>query len=189
VLNEGSILDLDVKASELPPYFGVYVVLVNVVNTAITGVLRTLDVVVLVDLVAPLVFEAGLVELGTEAIEVRDLLENQPTTCDIVHPRQLHFRVPAELPEYRALALVALSYFDFRVSSPLTENRLKRVQNASMSGTPFIDDVKILRGRRTRTDTVASAVDARFRTAGIGTVLSLKLRHRRISFYLRIVGR
>ena len=62
MLNKSAVLNFDVKAGKRSSGVRVDVVLVYVMDSSITSVLRTLDVVVLVRVVPQLVIEPGFVE-------------------------------------------------------------------------------------------------------------------------------
>jgi hypothetical protein len=65
-----------------------------------------------------------------------------------------------KLVKYRPLALVPLGYGDAGATCSSSQNCLERVEDATVSGTPFVNDVQVLARRSVCAHLIASTVHA-----------------------------
>src|SRR5689334_15654480 len=68
MLHEGAVLNFDVKASKPPADVGLDIIFINIVYPAITRVFRSLNVIVLIELISSRVIEARSMKVVAEAV-------------------------------------------------------------------------------------------------------------------------
>jgi hypothetical protein len=107
------------------------------------------------------------VKRAAEGVQVLQSLEDQSAACYVVHASELHRGKSLELVKNRSLSLVALSDRNCCTSRSIAKDCLKRVQNASMRCSPFVNDVEVLCSLDALAHVLSGTIDPRLRAAGV----------------------
>ena len=97
-----------------------------------------LDIVVFVWLVSDFVGESGFVKFGSKLYQLFLVLKNQSASRNIVHADKLHPWLTGQLADNGVSAFMALSDRYVQATSSRSQNCLKRIENTSVSSTPFL---------------------------------------------------
>lgn len=159
------ILNLYQKTLESSACFRPDVVAINIVNPSIPTFLWSANVVVFGNSVSPIVPKARFVKIVSKIMQALDGREDQSTSSNVIHTRQLHFGKTLELAKYGRPSLVPLRHYDALVACPRSENGLKGIQYRSVCGSPFIYNLKIFVCSASISNICSSARDSRLRTA------------------------
>src|SRR6266567_4434661 len=146
VLYKCSILYFNVKAGQIFTSFGLDIVLVDVMNTAISCGSRGSYVVVLTRLITSFMVEFSLVKRFSEFSQVLDAFKYQPASGNVIHSRKLHSRKAPKFVEDCISSLVSLRYGDVCAFCSGPQDGLECIQNTSMSSTPLFYDLLGLLG-------------------------------------------
>jgi hypothetical protein len=80
-----------------------------------------------------------------EIVKLLVALENEATACHVVHAGKLHLWQSMKLVEYCPLPLVSLGNGYVCASRAEAQDRLERIQYASVCGPPLIDHREVVR--------------------------------------------
>ena len=101
-----------------------------------------------------------------KGVQLFQTLEDEATSCNVVHPGQVHAREAVELVKDGLLSLVSLGKDDALSSSALDEIRFERIQHSTMRGSPLVNDVQVVWRRGAGSHTLSSSIDSTLGAAG-----------------------
>jgi hypothetical protein len=113
------------------------------------------------------VVKASFVKGSAKGVQILLVLEDQSAAGNVIHASELHSGEPLKLVKDRSLSLVTLSHRNCGAAGSISKDRLKRIQDAAMRGSPFVDDVEVLLSLNGLSDIVSCAIDSPLGPSGV----------------------